>query len=78
MRVDSLNSANQLHSEKTMPPFPEALFPLRDGRSEKVVETDLLLAAKSEWIKERVELGWSQGLPIPIKMQISTLFTSSI
>jgi transposase len=32
---------------------------LRDGRSEKLSETDLLLDPKREWIKERIELGWS-------------------
>lgn len=46
-------------SSKIIPPFPEALFPLRDGRSEKLSETDLLLDPKREWIKERIELGWS-------------------
>lgn len=46
-------------SAKIIPPFPEALFPLRDGRSEKLSETDLLLDPKREWIKERIELGWS-------------------
>lgn len=46
-------------SAKKIPPFPEALFPLRDGRSEKLSETDLLLDPKREWIKERIELGWS-------------------
>lgn len=46
-------------SEKIIPPFPEALFPLRDGRSEKLFETDSLLDPKRDWIKERIELGWS-------------------
>lgn len=46
-------------SSKLIPPYPEALFPLRDGRSEKLSETDLLLDPKREWIKERIELGWS-------------------
>jgi transposase len=46
-------------SAKVIPPYPEALFPLRDGRSEKLSETDLLLDPKREWIKERIELGWS-------------------
>lgn len=46
-------------STKTIPPFPEALFPLRDGRSEKISETDLTLDPKRDWIKERIELGWS-------------------
>lgn len=46
-------------SGKLIPPYPEALFPLRDGRSEKISETDLVLESKKEWIKERIELGWS-------------------
>lgn len=46
-------------SSKLIPPYPEALFPLRDGRSEKPSETDLILDPKREWIKERIELGWS-------------------
>lgn len=46
-------------SSKFLPPYPEALFPLQDGRSEKLSETDLLLDPKREWIKERIELGWS-------------------
>jgi transposase len=44
---------------KILPPYPEALFPLRDGRSEKAVETDAALQPKLEWIRERIELGWS-------------------
>ena len=30
-----------------------------DGRSERVADTDLVLDPKREWIKERIELGWS-------------------
>jgi transposase len=45
--------------KKTIPEFPIALFPLQDGRSEKVSETDNLLEPKREWIKERLELSWS-------------------
>jgi hypothetical protein len=44
---------------KEIPPFPEALFPLLDGRSEKLAETDEILEPKREWVKERLELGWS-------------------
>lgn len=44
---------------KMFPPFPESLFPLRDGRSEKLSDTDLLLDPKRDWIKERLELSWS-------------------
>lgn len=46
-------------TSKNIPPFPEALFPLRDGRSEKLAETDAILDPKREWIRERIELGWS-------------------
>jgi hypothetical protein len=44
---------------KPIPPFPEALFPLKDGRSERAADTDLVLDPKREWIKERLEAGWS-------------------
>lgn len=44
---------------KIFPPFPVSLFPLRDGRSEKLFDTDLVLDPKREWIKERLELAWS-------------------
>lgn len=44
---------------KKIPPFPESLFPLKDGRSEKLIETDNILAAYRTWIKDRLELGWS-------------------
>lgn len=55
-----------------MPPYPEALFVFNDGRSNKQSDTDLLLEEKREWIKERLELGWSRqtifeeiGLAVP-------------
>jgi len=44
---------------KPIPPFPEALFPLHDGRSERPAETDKVLEPKRLWVKERLELGWS-------------------
>lgn len=46
-------------TSKELPPYPEALFPLRDGRNEKAIETDTVLEPKREWIEERLELGWS-------------------
>lgn len=46
-------------TSRALPPYPEALFPLRDGRSEKAIETDEVLQPKLDWIKERIELGWS-------------------
>ncbi len=44
---------------KTFPPFPESLFPFRDGRSDRAVDTDLVLDPQRDWMKERLELGWS-------------------
>jgi len=56
---------------KEVPPFPEALFPLRDGRSERLSETDQFLEVHEKWILERLELGWSpqtifEELPVPL------------
>jgi transposase len=56
---------------RELPPYPEALFPLHDGRSAKVIETDAVLNPKLAWIKERIELGWSpqsifEELPLPV------------
>lgn len=45
---------------KAIPPFPEALFPLCDGRSERMADTDLILDPHREWLKERLEAGWSR------------------
>jgi hypothetical protein len=57
---------------RPIPPFPESLFPLRDGRSERVFETDTLLNCKKDWMTERLEGGWSPqtlfeeiGLSVP-------------
>lgn len=44
---------------KLIPPFPEALFPLKDGRSEKFIETDNILEAHKSWIIEKLEVSWS-------------------
>ena len=44
---------------RLLPAYPEILFPLRDGRGEKPIETDLLLQPQNLWIKDRLELGWS-------------------
>jgi len=46
-------------TSRDLPPYPEALFSLRDGRREKAIETDKILEPKLAWIKERIELGWS-------------------
>jgi len=44
---------------RAVPPYPEALFPLKDGRSERMADTDVVLDPKRDWIKERLEVGWS-------------------
>ena len=57
---------------RPIPPFPEALFPLHDGRSERAPDTDQILNPKKEWMAERLEGGWSPqtlfeeiGLSVP-------------
>lgn len=44
---------------KKMPPFPEAVFTIFDGRKEKSLESDDYLASEKEWIIERLEADWS-------------------
>lgn len=44
---------------KKMPPFPEAVFTIFDGRKEKLLESDEYLASEKEWIIERLEADWS-------------------
>jgi hypothetical protein len=44
---------------KALPPFPEALFPFTDGRSERVADTDVVMGPHRDWLKERLEAGWS-------------------
>lgn len=44
---------------KVIPPYPESLFPLKDGRSEKAIETDAFLFPQKQWITERLQAGWS-------------------
>jgi hypothetical protein len=44
---------------KAIPPYPEALFPLQDGRSEKLIETDEYLVSHKDWIIEKLQLSWS-------------------
>ena len=46
-------------TSKTLPSFPEALFPLKDGRSERPAETDAILDPHRKWIEERIENQWS-------------------
>lgn len=57
--VADIEAKTYIASSKVLPPFPEALFPLKDGRSERLVETDAILDPHRSWIKERIELGWS-------------------
>jgi transposase len=57
--VSDDNNKIYLPTKKDLPLYPQALFPLRDGRSERSSGTDDLLLSKREWIKERLELGWS-------------------
>ena len=42
-----------------LPPFPEALFPFYDGRSGRVSDTDVSMEMHQEWVKERLDAGWS-------------------
>ncbi|MFN8945388.1 MAG: hypothetical protein ACK5WZ_12295 [Pseudobdellovibrionaceae bacterium] len=64
-------------TSRELPPYPEALFPLRDGRREKAIETDAVLNPKLAWIKERIELGWSpQSIfeELPLTVQRSNFY----
>jgi len=72
--IERVNLESKIYKAGPRPilPFPEALFPLRDGRSERVSETDTLLNCKKEWMAERLEQGWSPqtlfeeiGLSVP-------------
>lgn len=44
---------------RIIPPYPEVIFPIADLRKSKPSETDKLLDPQRDWIKERLELGWS-------------------
>lgn len=60
-----------------LPPFPEALFPLRDGRSNRTQETDQVLMPHLAWIKERFELNWTtQSIyeELPVALPRSNFF----
>jgi hypothetical protein len=46
-------------TERKLPDFPEALFPITDLRKSKPAETDALLNPHKNWILERLNLGWS-------------------
>ncbi len=52
-----------------LPPFPEALFPFCDGRSEGVADTDVAMEPQAAWVKERLEAGmggWKNLKPMQI------------
>lgn len=44
---------------RVIPPFPEILFPIQDLRQSKPTETNKILDPQKDWIKERLNLGWS-------------------
>jgi hypothetical protein len=46
-------------TNRLLPNFPEALFPITDLRKSKPAETDVLLDPYKTWITERLNLGWS-------------------
>jgi hypothetical protein len=46
-------------TDRLLPNFPEALFPITDLRKSKPAETDQLLDPHKNWIIERLHLGWS-------------------
>ncbi|MFN7903877.1 MAG: IS21 family transposase [Pseudobdellovibrionaceae bacterium] len=46
-------------TNRILPDFPEALFPIQDLRSTKPIETDKLLDPQKPWILERLNFGWS-------------------
>lgn len=46
-------------TDRLLPDFPEALFPITDLRKSKPAETDMLLDPHKNWITERLNLGWS-------------------
>lgn len=46
-------------TDRLLPNFPEALFPITDLRKSKPAETDAFLDPHKVWITERLNLGWS-------------------
>jgi len=71
IEVSKVNNKIYTSGSRLIPEFPVALFPLRDGRSEKVSETDNILDPNRDWMKERLELGWSpqtlfEELPVSV------------
>ena len=71
--IEAINTESKIYksSQKIIPPYPEALFPLKDGRSEKLIQTDEFMEPHRLWIKERLEADWSpqtifEELPVAI------------
>jgi transposase len=46
-------------TDRKLPNYPEALFPITDLRKSKPAEADALLDPQKNWISERLNLGWS-------------------
>ncbi|MBK9038946.1 MAG: hypothetical protein IPL83_07275 [Bdellovibrionales bacterium] len=46
-------------TDRKLPNYPEALFPIIDLRKSKPAEADALLDPHKNWILERLHLGWS-------------------
>ena len=57
-RVDG-DPIKYISTSRRLPVFPELIFPIKDGRSERYCETDNILDSHRAWIKERLYLGWS-------------------
>jgi hypothetical protein len=71
--IEMLSSEPKIYrrTERQLPPFPEALFPIKDNRKSKASDTDKILDPQKIWIKERLDLGWSpqtifEELPVSV------------
>lgn len=58
-------------TNRVLPNYPEAVFPITDLRSSKPADTDTYLDPHKNWILERLNLGWSpqsifEELPVSI------------
>lgn len=64
-----------LNGSVALPPYPETIFPDPvDGRSERENINDLVLAAKKDWIVERLTAGWR---PITVFEEIGVAVSRS-
>ena len=62
---------------KEIPPYPEALFPIIDKRSNKCSATDAVVAPHRDWIVERLKVGWSRQTifeELPVKLARSNFY----